>query len=137
MGEEIIMSARFWTHGYDIFSPTTSVVGHIYVRRHKPKFWEAVGRLYWVGIHNPLSALVLQRVKTQLKYPESARDMIQTKSLFTALNKYSMGTKRSIDEYLAMVGLDPLTKTLNETEWCETGQPPEHAKHLSYLYPTT
>ena len=82
MGEEIIMSARFWTHGYDIFSPTTSVVGHIYVRRHKPKFWEAVGRLYWVGIHNPLSALVLQRVKTQLKYPESARDMIQTKSVY-------------------------------------------------------
>jgi hypothetical protein len=23
MGEEIIMSARLWTHGYDIFNPTT------------------------------------------------------------------------------------------------------------------
>lgn len=32
MGEEIIMSTRFWTSGYDIFSPTTSVVGHIYKR---------------------------------------------------------------------------------------------------------
>jgi hypothetical protein len=33
MGEEIIMSSRLWTAGYDIFSPTQSVVGHMYVRR--------------------------------------------------------------------------------------------------------
>lgn len=30
MGEEIIMSSRFWTAGYDIFSPSEAVVGHIY-----------------------------------------------------------------------------------------------------------
>ena len=39
MGEEIIMSSRLWTSGYDIFSPRQSVVGHWYVRKHKPKFW--------------------------------------------------------------------------------------------------
>lgn len=44
MGEEIIMSTRLWTSGYDIFSPIRSVVGHMYVRRHKPKFWESVHR---------------------------------------------------------------------------------------------
>jgi hypothetical protein len=42
MGEEIIMSTRLWTSGYDIFSPSQSVVGHMYVRRHQPKFWETV-----------------------------------------------------------------------------------------------
>ena len=42
MGEEIIMSARLWTSGFDIFSPSQSVVGHMYVRRHTPKFWETV-----------------------------------------------------------------------------------------------
>lgn len=30
MGEEIIMSSRLWTSGYDIFSPSEAVVGHIY-----------------------------------------------------------------------------------------------------------
>jgi [Skp1-protein]-hydroxyproline N-acetylglucosaminyltransferase len=30
MGEEIIMSSRLWTAGYDIFSPNEAVVGHIY-----------------------------------------------------------------------------------------------------------
>lgn len=35
MGEEIIMSSRLWTAGYDIFGPSQAVVGHIYIRRHK------------------------------------------------------------------------------------------------------
>jgi len=58
MGEEIIMSTRLWTAGYDIFSPSRSVVGHIYVRRHKPKFWESVHRAFTPGIHNPLQVRV-------------------------------------------------------------------------------
>ena len=37
MGEEISMSARLWTSGYDIFSPTINVLNHYYVRRHYPK----------------------------------------------------------------------------------------------------
>lgn len=44
MGEEISMSARLWTSGYDIFAPTTNVLNHYYVRRHYPKFWESVNR---------------------------------------------------------------------------------------------
>ena len=42
MGEEIIMSARLWTAGYDIFAPSQAVVGHMYHRKHQPKFWETV-----------------------------------------------------------------------------------------------
>lgn len=44
MGEEISMSARLWTAGYDIFTPTINVLDHYYVRRHYPKFWESVNR---------------------------------------------------------------------------------------------
>lgn len=44
MGEEISMSARLWTAGYDIFTPTINVLNHYYVRRHYPKFWESVNR---------------------------------------------------------------------------------------------
>jgi [Skp1-protein]-hydroxyproline N-acetylglucosaminyltransferase len=44
MGEEISMSARLWTSGYDIFSPTSNVLNHYYVRRHYPKFWETINR---------------------------------------------------------------------------------------------
>lgn len=89
MGEEIIMSSRLWTAGYDIFSPSESVVGHIYERRHKPKFWESVGRAFTPGTHNELQALVLQRIKFQLGYPESARDMLAQKNVLTAVEQYS------------------------------------------------
>lgn len=36
MGEEIIMSSRLWTAGYDIFSPSEAVVGHIYGASMEP-----------------------------------------------------------------------------------------------------
>jgi hypothetical protein len=50
MGEEILLSARLWTSGYDIFSPTHSLLGHHYVREHKPKFWEAIHRTFTFGV---------------------------------------------------------------------------------------
>ena len=122
MGEEIIMSTRLWTHGYDIFSPSHSVVGHIYVRRHKPKFWESVHRAFSPGVHNPLQAMVLDRVKHQLGYPEAAKDMLQSKSLLTAVEQYSMGKERPLDQYLKMVGLNMTTKEVTITHWCEEGK---------------
>jgi hypothetical protein len=50
MGEEILLSARLWTSGYDIFSPTQSLLGHHYVRNHKPKFWESIHRTFTPGV---------------------------------------------------------------------------------------
>jgi len=136
MGEEILMSARLWTSGYDIFSPTVSLTGHHYVRNHKPKFWESIHRTFSFGVHNPLQMLVLNRVKYQLGYPESARDMIKPKSLFSAIEQYSMGTSRPLDEYLRIVGLDMNTKEVRFTKWCETGTPPPGFEKYRGLYDT-
>lgn len=134
MGEEIILSARLWTSGYDIFSPTQSVVGHIYVRRHKPKFWESVHRAFTHGIHNPLQMMILNRIKYQLGYPEAAKDMLMPKSLLTAVEQYTMGTERPLEEYLRIVGLDMTKKEVTYTGWCETGQPPPGFEQHAHLY---
>ena len=83
IGEEILLSARLWTSGYDIFSPTDNLVGHHYERNTSPKFWDSLHRVFTAGVHNPLQLLVLKRIKTQLGYPEAARDMVKPKSLFT------------------------------------------------------
>ena len=134
MGEEIIMSARLWTAGYDIFSPRQSVVGHIYVRRHKPKFWESVHRAFSFGVHNPLQAMVLNRVKFQLGYPEAAKDMILPKSLLTAVEQYGMGSARPLEEYLKIVGMNMTTKEISVTHWCEKGKPPPGFEKFNNLY---
>ena len=129
-----IYSILKWTHGYDIYSPTISVLGHIYVRRHKPKFWESVHRVFTHGIHNPLQMLVLNRIKHQLGYPEAAADMIQPKSVLTAVDQYTMGTERNVQDYLKMVGLDMTKKEVFYTKWCETGVPPEGFEKYNHLY---
>ena len=134
MGEEIIMSTRLWTAGYDIFSPSRSVVGHIYVRRHKPKFWESVHRAFTPGIHNPLQMMVLNRIKYQLGYPEAAKDMLKPKSLLTAVEQYSMGTERPLEEYLRIVGLNMTTKMVHMTGWCENGTVPPGFEQYASIY---
>lgn len=136
MGEEIIMSTRLWTSGYDIFSPSQAVVGHMYVRRHKPKFWESVHRAFSPGVHNPLQAMVLDRVKYQLGYPEAAKDMLQSKSLLTAVEQYSMGTERPLSQYLELVGLNMTTKEVTITHWCEEGTVPPGFEDVAHFYET-
>jgi hypothetical protein len=81
MGEEISMSARLWTTGYDIFSPTSNVLNHYYVRRHYPKFWESVNRSFKKPIHNQIVAMVIKRIKNMLKYPESISSAIEPSTL--------------------------------------------------------
>mmetsp|Transcript_3002 Transcript_3002/g.6242 ORF Transcript_3002/g.6242 Transcript_3002/m.6242 type:complete len:510 (+) Transcript_3002:40-1569(+) len=135
MGEEIIMSARLWTHGYDMFSPSENVVGHIYVRRHKPKFWETVHRVLGFGKYNPLSDFVVDRVKNLIKYPEAAADMLERKSILGHIEDYGMGSVRTVEQYLEMVGLD-ITKKIfySETKWCEKGIPPPGFEEYDHLY---
>ena len=139
MGEEIIMSSRYWTHGYDIFAPAYSVVGHIYERKHKPKFWETIDRLFEVeGINDDLGLVALERVKHQLQYIESSRDYIKEKTVLHGLEHYTMGTERSIWDYLDMAGIDPIHKVINKQNvaWCVLGVPPPfYGKNFTKLYP--
>ena len=167
LGEEILLSSRLWTSGYDIFSPTISLVGHRYERnQQQPKFWEAIHRAFTNGVstvsiylslnenfvfivfliyvppiscstpkvHNPLQLLVLNRVKQQLGYPESSKDMVKPLSLFTAVEKYTMGQSRSLNDYLKIVGLNVDMKRVTYTAWCETGQPPPGFEKYNHLY---
>jgi len=109
---------------------------HMYVRRHTPKFWETVHRVFTHGIHNPLQMMILNRVKYQLGYPEASRDMILPKSLFTAIEQYSMGKARPLSDYLSIVGLNMTEKVVTITNWCELGKPPplQQFDHIRHLY---
>jgi [Skp1-protein]-hydroxyproline N-acetylglucosaminyltransferase len=129
MGEEISVSARLWTSGYDIFSPTTNVLNHYYVRRHYPKFWESVNRFFHKpSIHNDIVELVINRVKYMLGYPESSLELVHPPSVLYRQQDWSMGKKRSLAKYMEMVGLDMQSKTTTKNMWCHKGEWPEIAK---------
>lgn len=127
MGEEISMSSRLWTAGYDMFFPKFNVLNHWYVRRHYPKFWESVNRFFISPIHNDLVELVIKRVKHMLDYPESKSDMVQPISLLYRIEDWSMGNKRSLKDYKEMVGIETITKTITRNEWCFEGEWPKQA----------
>jgi hypothetical protein len=78
--------------------------------------------------------MVLDRVKYQLGYPEAARDMIIHKSILTAVEQYTMGTERSLEDYLKIVGLNMTTKQVAFTAWCETGMPPPGFEKWNSFY---
>lgn len=78
--------------------------------------------------------LVLDRVKNQLGYPESADDFVQPKSLLKHLEKYSMGTERPLEKFMEYVGLDMKNKQVIFTGWCEKGRPPPNKLEFESLY---
>mmetsp|Transcript_112 Transcript_112/g.177 ORF Transcript_112/g.177 Transcript_112/m.177 type:complete len:165 (+) Transcript_112:3-497(+) len=125
MGEEILLSLRFWTNGWDIFSPKKNVLTHYYVRRHKPKFWETVGRVFGrPGIHNPIQLKVMDRVKNILGYPETHDDIVYPPTLLAYKDLYGVGNKRRMDHFYSMVGIDTQTKRVQIPQWCHKGIPP-------------
>jgi hypothetical protein len=69
MGEEIIASSL--VDGGGTISLDQSSFGHIYVRQHKLNL-QSVHRAFTNGVQS-LKAMVLDRVKYQLGYPEAAR----------------------------------------------------------------
>lgn len=128
MGEEISVSARLWTSGYDIFSPTTNVLNHYYVRRHYPKFWESVNRFFGKpSIHNDIVEIIINRVKYMLGYPESKLELVHPSSVLFRQDDWSMGRKRSLEQYMKMVGLDMTGKKVRKNMWCHKGDWPEEA----------
>lgn len=78
--------------------------------------------------------MVLNRIKYQLGYPEAAKDMLKPKSLLTAVEQYSMGTERPLEEYLRIVGLNMTTKLVHMTGWCESGKPPPGFEEYNSMY---
>lgn len=89
-GEELFLTARLWTHGFDIVGPTHSVLYHLWVRDYRKTFWD----------HN--------------------NDEIRKKSLEHVLNvlkgkkkntKYGLGKIRSIDEFWNYLGVNFENKT--------------------------
>eukprot|EP00640_Fibrocapsa_japonica_P001155 CAMPEP_0113941122 /NCGR_PEP_ID=MMETSP1339-20121228/7110_1 /TAXON_ID=94617 /ORGANISM="Fibrocapsa japonica" /LENGTH=421 /DNA_ID=CAMNT_0000945183 /DNA_START=376 /DNA_END=1641 /DNA_ORIENTATION=- /assembly_acc=CAM_ASM_000762 len=125
MGEEILLSLRFWTNGWDIFSPNKNVCTHYYVRRHKPKFWETVGRVFKKpGIHTKIQLQVMKRVKNILGYPENSADIIWPPTLLAHLDLYGIGHQRAAQDYMDMVGINVVTKRIKKPIWCHDGRPP-------------
>lgn len=75
------------------------------------------------GIHNAIQALLIDRVKYLVGYPESSGEQILP-SLKENMDLYGEGPVRSLHEYMVNVGLDPSAKEAHQVDWCYHCQAP-------------
>ena len=99
-GEEITLSLRAYTAGYDFYHPPVNVIWHDYATYDRVKHWadHTPGK-----VENPwynIDSYSKQRVRQLLRMEELNID----------LGEYGLGTVRSFEEYEAYAGIDFKTK---------------------------
>jgi len=93
-----------------------------------------VHRVFHHGVHNPLQMMILNRVKYQIGYPEASIDMLKPITLLSKVDEHTLGTKRTLNDYLTMARYDFDYKLASIPKWCADGVPPsisEYDKHQS------
>jgi hypothetical protein len=152
MGEEIALSARLWTAGFDIYAPTDHVVSHDYGRHDAPKFWETIDMVFGSrGTYNELNSLLIQRVQHLVGWQDefkeddattedtdedsiedeedddtTAQESVQP-SLFVRLPQFGLGNVRSGKDFAKFMGLDWINQRQEVPEWCIQGAAPPWA----------
>jgi hypothetical protein len=92
MGEEILQSIRFWTNGWDIYTPSENIAYHYYTRDEDPKIWTDL-------TYSDEKALT--KVKEIIGLKESKVN-----------HEYGLGKERTLDDYYKFAGIDINNKTI-------------------------
>lgn len=110
IGEELLLSARFYTHGWDIFTPNKNTIYHMYTRESDPKFWENQHIDSESASQKARYILGLDKDKSKL-----------TPRQLHLLDRYGLGKERSLDEYYRHAGIDIEKKDVIKN-MCEDNQ---------------
>lgn len=97
VGEEIMTSARAWSWGWDVFTPNLNIVYHFYTRSNEPKIWDKPDYSDQPA-HTKVQA-ILRLIDTQVP-----------KELSRNLDRYGLGSVRSVEDFFKFVGIDIRTK---------------------------
>jgi hypothetical protein len=94
-GEEILLSVRFYTNGWDIYTPTENVLFHEYTRSEKPKIWSDDSH------YSDYEAV--NKVKYYLKLKDAGKI---SKEMKINIDKYGLGKSRTLEDYYKFAGID-------------------------------
>ncbi len=92
MGEEIAMTVRAFTHGYDLFHPKDTVLWHDYLRTDSRKHW---------GDHTQADPALHFWAELDGK----SKEKIQQLLLGEPVGSFGLGTERTLSEYEQYAGL--------------------------------
>lgn len=91
-GEEMSMAIRAFTHGFDLYSPSVTIMFHNYKRNHRATFWERKDQ-------NPVETLSRFRIYVLLGYLSRASIPAGYEFILTGLDHFGLGKERTIEEY--------------------------------------
>ena len=112
-GEETSLSARAFTHGYDLFAPHRPIVWHEYTRNGKQRHWDDHES------YNNLDKASYARFRRLFEMEETPCPPCQRKSL----EGFGFGTERTLEDYEKYAGLKFKTRQIHR-ETLENQLPP-------------
>ncbi|KAJ8600770.1 hypothetical protein CTAYLR_006111 [Chrysophaeum taylorii] len=119
-GEEMVMAARFWTHGYDFFAPSRAVLYHKWSRAGRPNFREDA-RLYGdPRAERRYRARSLRRLRALFGASSSSGD----DDVGPNLDSYGLGHVRTLADFQNKVGVDFLRRVVRPGAY-DAGHPPD------------
>lgn len=95
VGEEILLSIRLFTHGWDIFTPNKNVVYHLYTRQESPKIWNDNPHYVDIPAFNKVKYLI--GLDTNIELENHVK---------IDIDKYGIGNIRSLQDYYVYAGID-------------------------------
>ena len=107
VGEEILHTIRFYTNGWDVFTPNENIIFHEYTRKDKPKIWT----------DNPYYSDMPAFEKVKYYIGFSKDDSKIKDELKKNVHKYGLGKKRSLDDFYKYIGAD-LEKKIIKSNFC-------------------
>ena len=93
IGEEITLTVRAFTHGYDLFHPGESIVWHEYTRNYRNKHWDD---------HIADHGVDVDWAQRDAPSRESARQLLTE----TGSQEFGLGRERSVADYEAYAGIN-------------------------------
>jgi len=131
MGEEIMLSMRAYTSGWDVYAPRKNWIAHQYRpgRMGLPKFWGSVGRVFGrpgPGFSNALQLKIIKRVKHLVGYKDCCtEEKLREDGEETVLEEvehYGFGNVRTREEYLDWAAIDVDGRRCRNIKWCNQGE---------------
>lgn len=111
-GEEITMSARLWTHGWDFYAPNDVLAYHNYGKQTgRPRHWDD---------HEHATQLETRSVE-RIQYLLTGREPVNTEAV-KDIQLYGMGKQRSLSEYEALTKIDFSSQKILETDYVRNGR---------------
>lgn len=106
--EEITLAARYFTHGWDVFHPNETIVYHYYKTADDP---ENTHRLHW---EDNKDWGAMQQLGRQRFHHMVGHKLSSDADVLRDLEKYSLGNKRSLQEFEEFSGVNFRDMTVSE-----------------------